>query len=95
MTSKKVENITLLPYAQRVKLVQDRMRDLERPKIVDLPKSKRVIAAEKVVADYDYRNEAYTNDQRRASYTKLNLIRDALIVGDMVKAVELLNKYEA
>lgn len=95
MATKTTENITLLPYRERVKLVQMRLQSLRHPKVTRLPKSARVVAAEKVVADWQARDDEHEKTQRDTHRAKLNEVQDALIVGDMLKAVSLLQKLKA
>jgi len=91
----KTEGITLLPYRERVKLVRDRLSSLRQPKHVDLPKSKRVLAAEAVMSDYHERNQAHRDAQWNAWRLKRHEVEDALIVGDTAKALALLQKFGA
>lgn len=95
MSTKKPENITLLPYSERVKLVRERLANLRRPKVVELPKSAKLQAAEKLVREWEDKNEAHEAAQRDAWRAKLHEVQDALIVGDMQKAVALLQKLGA
>lgn len=88
-------DITLLPYRERVKLVQQRVAHLRWPSVPDLPKNARVLAAEKVLAEYQKRNQEHEDKVRLGRRQKLNAITDALIVGDMKTAVLLLQKLEA
>ena len=94
MTTKS-EGITLLPYRERVKLVQERMRGLRAPKTKPLNKPARVTAAETVWREWEAKNEAHVDAQRDAHRAKLREIQDALIVGDMVQAVMLLQRLGA
>ena len=91
----KTENITPLPYAERVKLVRERLNGMRYPKVKPLAKPVRVLAAEKVVEDWREKNTAHEDAQRQAHRAKLNEVQDALIVGDMPKAVALLQKLGA
>lgn len=96
MTTKtKTENITLLPYSERVKLVRERLASLRRPKVESLPKPAKVLAAEKTVDDWLVKNEAHENAQRDAWRAKLHEVHDALIVGDMARAVALMQRLGA
>lgn len=90
MSTKKTENLTLLPYRERVKLVQQRMQALAYPKTTPLPKSAKVVAAEKLLREWEAKNEAHCEAQRQAHLAKRAAIADALILGQMDKAVELL-----
>lgn len=90
MSTKKTENLTLLPYRERVKLVQQRMQALAYPKTTNLPKPARVAAAEKLLREWEAKNEAHCEAQRQAHRAKRAAIADALILGQMDKAVELL-----
>ena len=96
MTTKpKNDGITLLPYRERVKLVRERLASMRHPGHTDLPKSQRVLAAEKVLHEYWARNEK----AREASYAehrrRKNEVQDALIVGDMARAVALMQRLGA
>ena len=95
MSTKNNPNITMLPYSERVKLVRERLNGLRRPKVVSLPKPVKVLAAEKVVNDWLVKNESHEESQRDAWRAKLHEVQDALIVGDMPKAVELLQRLGA
>ncbi len=96
MTTKtKTENITLLPYRERVKLVRERLTNLRRPKVESLPKPAKVQAAEKTVNDWLVKNEAHEDAQRAAWRAKLHAVQDALIVGDMARAVSLMQRLGA
>lgn len=89
------ENITLLPYRERVKLVRERMSSLQRPKVVSLPKPAKVQAAEKLLREWEEKNNAHEDAQRNAWRSKLHQVQDALIVGDMARAVSLLQRINA
>lgn len=95
MSTTKTENITLLPYRERVKLVRDRVASIRMPTVQNLKKPARVTAAEKVVREWDELNEAHRHAQRILHKQKLNAVTDALIMGDMAKAVALMQKLEA
>lgn len=96
MTTKpKTENITLLPYAERVKLVRERLSGLRYCKPTPLPKPAKVAAAEAVYREWEKKAEAHEDAQRTAHRAKLNEVQDALIVGDMLKAVTLLQRLGA
>ena len=90
MSTKKTDNLTLLPYRERVKLVQERMQAMQYPKTTPLPKTAKVAAAEKLLREWEEKNEAHCEAQRQAHRTKRAAIADALILGQMDKAVELL-----
>ncbi len=90
MSTKKTENLTLLPYRERVKLVQQRLQALAYPKTTSLPKPAKVAAAEKLLREWEAKNEAHCEAQRQAHRAKRAAIADALILGQMDKAVELL-----
>ena len=90
MSTKKTASITLLPYRERVKLVQQRMQAMQYPKTTPLPKPARVAAAEKLVREWEAKNAAHCDAQRQAHKEKRAAIADALILGDMEKAVSLL-----
>lgn len=93
MTTKpKTDNITLLPYSERLKLVRERLNGLRYPKTKPLPKSAKVQAAEKVWNEWVSASEAHIDAQRDAHRAKLNEVQDAMIVGDMAKAVQLLQR---
>ena len=96
MTTKpNTENITLLPYAERVKLVRERLAGLRYCKSAPLPKPAKVVAAEKVWNEWVAKSEAHHDAQRDAHRAKLNEVQDAMIVGDMLRAVALLQKLKA
>lgn len=91
----KTENITLLPYAERVKMVRERLRGLQWPKTTPLPMPAKVAAAEKTLKEWQDKARAHEDAQRAAHRAKLNEVQDAMIVGDMLKAVSLLQKLGA
>ena len=91
----KPQNITLLPYSERVKLVRERLNSLRYHKVDSLTKPAKVLAAEKVVHDWEQKNQDHENAQRDAWRAKLHAVQDAMIVGDMAKAVDLLQKLGA
>jgi hypothetical protein len=91
----KAENITLLPYNERVKLVRERLANLRRPQVTSLTKPAKVLAAEKTLNDWLVKNEAHEDAQRQAHRKKLHEVQDALIVGDMAKAVQLMQQLGA
>lgn len=91
----KTENITLLPYNERVKLVRERLANLRRPKLTTFPKPAKVQAAEKLFREWEQKAEAYEDAQRDAWRAKLHEVQDALIVGDMARAVVLMQKLGA
>lgn len=95
MATNKTENITLLPYNERVKLVRERLANLRRPKVAPLPKPAKVQAAEKVFRDWEAKAEAHEDAQRDAWRAKLHEVQDALIVGDMARAVALMQRLGA
>lgn len=91
MTTKtKTENITLLPYRERVKLVQQRLQALAYPKTTPLPKPAKVAAAEKLLREWQAKDDAHQDAQRAKHREQRAAIADALILGDMEKAVTLL-----
>jgi glutamine synthetase adenylyltransferase len=90
MSTKTIESITLLPYRERVKLVQQRMQALEHPKYEQLPKPAKVAAAEKLLREWEQKNDEHIDAQRKAHRAKRAEIADALILGQMERAVELL-----
>ena len=94
-TTTKTENITLLPYSERVKMVRERLRGMSYPKTAPLPMPAKVAAAEKVYREWQAKAQAHEDAQRAAHRAKLNEVQDAMIVGDMVKAVALLQKMGA
>ncbi len=94
-TKPRTENITLLPYRERVKLVRDRLSGFRQPKVTDLPKPARVLAAEKVVGAWNEKNAEHRDAAYQAWRAKRNEIEDALIVGDTDKAVKLLQQLKA
>ncbi len=90
MSTKKTENLTLLPYRERVKLVQQRLQAMAYPTTTSLPKPAKVAAAEKLLREWEAKNEAHCEAQRQAHRAKRAAIADALILGQMDRAVELL-----
>lgn len=88
-------NITLLPYRERVALVRARLNYLNYPKTTPLPKPAVVQAAEKRLREWQEKNDAHEEAQLMRWYDRRNEIQDALIVGDMQKAIDLLQRFEA
>lgn len=95
MAKANTDTILALPYRDRVKLVQERIKSLQCYSFKPLPKPARVAAAEKLVSEWEDKNEAHDRQQRSEHRQKLNAITDALIVGDMQKAVTLMQRLEA
>lgn len=95
MATSKTENITLLPYSERVKLVRERLANLRRPKVTPLTKPAKVQAAEKVLREWEQKAEAHEDSQRDAWRAKLHEVQDALIVGDVARAVALMQRLGA
>jgi predicted RNase H-like nuclease len=96
MTTKtKSENITLLPYSERVKLVRERLANLRRPKVTPLKKPASVESAEKRLRAWEAQNDAHLDAQVAAHRAKLHEVQDALIVGDMARAVALMKQFGA
>lgn len=89
------EKITALPYAARVRLITERLQDLRRPKAENLPKSKEVIKAENIAYEWEKKNTEHINAQFEAWRVKRNAIADAAALGDMAKAVELLQALDS
>jgi len=90
MTTTKTENITLLPYSERVKLVRERLNGLRYPKTTPLKKPVKVAAAEQILREWQDKDNEHQEAQRMTHRKKLHAVQDALIVGDMQKAVQLL-----
>lgn len=86
------DKIEQLPYRDRAKLVRERLQHLRYPSIASLPKPAKVLAAEKVVSEWEAKNSAHADAQRAAFREKRNAVSDALILGDMKKAIDLLQK---
>lgn len=89
------DNITLLPYRERVKLIQQRLQAMRYPVTKPLPKPAKVLAAQKLVREWEEKDSEHREAQRQEHAKKRAEIADALILGDMKKAVELLRKYGA
>jgi hypothetical protein len=89
------DNITLLPYSERVKMVRERLNGLRHCKTTPLAKPAKVAAAEKVYRDWQEKAQAHEDAQREAHRAKLHEVQDAMIVGDMARAVALLQKLKA
>ncbi len=83
--------ITLLPYADRVKLVRARLSDMRlHREFTPLPKSAKVRAAEATIQEWVARNDTHREAHYAAMKAKRHEIEDALILGDVQKAVKLL-----
>jgi hypothetical protein len=95
MAKANTDTIMALPYRDRVKLAQERIKSLQRYTFKPLPKPARVVAAEKLVREWEEKDAAHDRQQRSEHRQKLNAITDALIVGDMQKAVTLMQRLEA
>ncbi len=89
------DTILALPYRERLKLMQERLHGLTYAKVKPLTKPNRVVLAEKVVSEWEAKNEKHEEAQRVAHRKALNEIRDAMILGDAKRAVELMRKLEA
>ncbi len=95
MAKANTDTILALPYGTRVKLAQERIKFIQHYSCKPLPKPARVAAAEKLVIEWEEKQQAHDRQQRSEHRQKLNAITDALITGDMQKAVTLLQKLEA
>lgn len=95
MAKANTDTILALPYRDRVKLAQERIKSLQRYTFKPLQKPARVVAAEKLVREWEEKEAEHDRKQRSEHRQKLNAITDALIVGDMQKAVALMQKLEA
>lgn len=95
MSTRKTGDITLLPYRERVKLIRERLSGMRWPKHTDIPKSKRVLAAEKVMNEYNERNEKARRAGEDAHRERRNAVQDALILGDTETALKLLKQFGA
>jgi len=90
MSKTTTKDFTLLPYRERVKLVQQRMQAMQHPKTTPLPKPAKVAAAEKLLREWEAKDEEHREAQRQEQRNKRAAIADALILGDMEQAVKLL-----
>ena len=95
MAKANTDTILALPYRDRVKLAQERVKSLQRYTFKPLPKPARVVAAEKLVREWEEKDAEHDRKQRSEHRQKLNAITDALIVGDMKKAVAMMQRLEA
>ena len=95
MAKANTDTILALPYRDRVKLAQERIKSLQRYTFKQLPKPARVVTAEKLVRQWGEKEQEHDRKQRSEHRQKLNAITDALITGDMQKAVTLMQKLEA
>lgn len=95
MAKANTDTILALPYRDRVKLAQERVKSLQRYTFKPLPKPARVVTAEKLVRQWEEKEQEHDRKQRSEHRQKLNAITDALIVGDMQKAVTLMQRLEA
>ena len=95
MAKANTDTFLTLPYRDRVKLAQDRIKSLQRYSFKPLPKPARVVAAEKLLREWEEKEAAHDRQQRSEHRQKLNAITDALIVGDMQEAVTLIQRLEA
>lgn len=84
-----------LPKSEVNKILADRLRRLHyRHVFEDLPKSKRVLAAEAVIAEWEERNEAAKDKARDAARAKIREIQNEALLGNLEKVVKLLNEIE-
>lgn len=93
-TKPKANEFTLLRYSERIKLVRERLTSLRHFYPKSLAKPAKVAAAEKVVQEWEQKNFAHEDAQRDAHRAKLHAVQDALILGDVPKALALLQKAE-
>lgn len=90
MATKKATN-NPIPYNTRIKIIRERLARARRAeRFADIPKPAKVKAAEKVVAEWDERNEAARGAHYAKHQAKVREIEDALILGDGDKVVKLL-----
>ena len=80
-----------IPYNTRIKIIRERLARARRTeRFAGIPKPAKVKAAEKVVAEWDERNEAAREAHYAKHQAKVREIEDALILGDGDKVVKLL-----
>lgn len=89
MATKKVSNP--IPYNTRIKVIHERIARARRAdRFTEIPKSAKVKAAEKVLAEWEERNESAREAHYQKHQSKVREIEDALILGDGDKVVKLL-----
>ncbi len=88
-------SLATVPYRERLKLLDQRLRDVRYPTIKQMVKPAKVQAAERVVADWEAKNEAYMQTQRDAHRAKMSRIKDEVILGNADEAVRLLRELDA
>lgn len=94
--TKQTATPAMIPHNERVRIIRDRLRTVRHSApIKDIPKSKRVQSAEKVLAEWEAKNEAARDAQYKAHQAKRREVENAILLGDAQKAVELLNALES
>ena len=84
-----------VPHVLRIKMLNDRLNGFRYPTIKSLLKPAKVAAAERVVAEWEAKNEAFMQAQRDAHKARVDAIRDCMILGDAEKAVTLLRELDS
>jgi hypothetical protein len=85
-----------LSRAEAVRMIKKRLSDVRPGALAQpLPKSRAVVAAEKLSRAWETENREYLNTQIKAIDRQKMEIEDALILGDAAKALKLLQKLEA
>ena len=69
--------------------------DKEREIFGDSLKPTKVLAAEKLLGEWEAKNDSHCDAQVAAHRAKLHEVQDALIVGDMARAVSLMQRLGA
>lgn len=86
---------SIISFNERRKIVAQRLADLRRfRRPADLPKSAKVLAAEKTLEEWERRNSEHINKHYKKFIELRREIEDALLLGDNEKAVRLLRSIE-
>ena len=80
-----------IPYNTRLKIIRERLARARRAERYEsIPKPAKVKAAEKVLAEWEARNDAAREAHYAKHQARVRAIEDALILGDGEKVVKLL-----
>src|SRR5690606_6950222 len=89
-----VMSSTPILRAEKAQIIRRRLARLRCLLVVpDLPKTKRVLDAERTLNEWEARNDAIQEAAREKHRLKVVEVENALLLDDMEKVVELLDKH--
>jgi hypothetical protein len=79
-----------IPYNVRIKIIRERLNRARRAQVTSLPKPAKVKAAEKIVSEWEEKEDAHRQAQYDKHREKVREIENAVLLGDNEKVVKLL-----